>query len=81
MRYYKAMVELGHVGSGNSRETCLYIYAKNISDAMKIAKRTPAVKRNKLPLNIIELIKEEFEYRKNKDPYASAMGQMKNGVS
>ena len=81
MRYYRAMVKLGHVGSGNSRETCLYIYAENIMSAMKIAKRTPAVKHNKLPLNIIEITKEEFEEGRYRDPYTTAMDQLNNGVN
>ena len=81
MRYYKALVKLGHVGRGKSRETYLYIYAENIMQAMERAQKTPAVKHNKIPLNIVEITKEEFIEGKKDDPYTKAMDQLNHGVS
>ncbi len=80
MRYYKVMVQLGHMGYGSSRETNLYIYANGILDAIKIARRTPAVKHKKLPINVVEITKEEFEEGRKKDPYIKAMDELNHGV-
>jgi len=80
MRYFKAMVQLGHVGNHKTRETYLYIKADSILKAMAIAKRTPAVKHSKMPLNVVEITEEEFIEGRKKDPYDKAMDQLNHGV-
>ncbi|MBR6779098.1 MAG: hypothetical protein IKM43_03025 [Clostridia bacterium] len=80
MRYFKAMVQMGHIGARNSRETFLYIYAKNMMDAMKYAQNTPAIKHGKLPLKILEITEDEYYQGKEEDPYIKAIDQLNNGV-
>ena len=80
MRYFKVMVQLGHMGNGKSRETFLYIRANSILKAMSIAKKTPAVKHSLLPLSIQEITREEYIAGRKEDPYIQAMDQLNNGV-
>ena len=80
MRYFKVMVQLGHMGNGKSRETYLFIYADSILKAMSIAKRTPAVKHSLLPLSVQEITEEEFKEGRKNDPYENAMDQLNHGV-
>ena len=79
-KYYKAVVSMGHLGSGHHRESCLYIYARGIMEAMSIAQRAPAVKHSKIPLNIVEITKEEFLKGRKINPYDTVMDQLNNGV-
>ena len=81
MRYFRATVQLGHMGAGNDRPVSLFIYAKTMSDAIEIAKKTPGVKHGKLPLEIVEITKSEFEKDREIDPYLQAMDQLNHGVS
>jgi len=44
-RYFKILLDYGHMGNGNSLEVVRYIQAKNCVDALVIGNRMPRVKR------------------------------------
>lgn len=59
MNYYKAHAASGHMGSRNEGELIFYIKAKSIIEAMKIAKKFPAVKHSRTP-NLVMITEEEY---------------------
>ena len=59
MKYYKAMVKLGHMGRKKYLETVIYLEAENIINAMAKAKGFPGVKHARLP-ELYEISKEEY---------------------
>lgn len=60
MNYYKAHAASGHMGSRNESELIFYIKARSMIEAMKLAKRFPAVKHSRTP-NVTLITKEEYE--------------------
>ena len=60
MRYFKVQVKLGHLGCGKDLPSWVYIKAKNMTTALTIAKKLPAVKHNKTPLSAIEISEEDY---------------------
>lgn len=59
-KYYKVMVERGHIGAGDSLESAFYFEANNAYHAMCLARKMPSVKHNKLPLKVEEITMEEY---------------------
>lgn len=49
MNYYKAYAASGHMGSRNEGELVFYIKANSMINAMRIAKKFPAVKHSRTP--------------------------------
>jgi len=44
-RYFKILLDCGHVGNGNSIEVARYVTAKDCVDALTLGNRMPRVKR------------------------------------
>ena len=62
LHYYKVMTKVAHWhGAGKDQEVPIYIYGKNLKDAMQMVKRLPMVKHYTLPLdNVVEVSEKEF---------------------
>lgn len=52
---------MGHMGTGKFIPVTIYVKAKDMFSAMKKAQRFPAVKHGSLPLNAMEITKEEYD--------------------
>ena len=76
MKYYKIQVEFGHLGCGNSLPTWIYVKAKNIIKALDKAKHLPAIKHSRLPLEAIEITKEEYELGIERKDYYNKIDQI-----
>ena len=63
MRYYKIQVQLGHLGCGNELPAWVYIRAKNMTAALTIARKIPAVKHNRIPLWLLVFVRTDFSPR------------------
>ncbi|HBC93732.1 MAG TPA: hypothetical protein DCZ10_12770 [Pelotomaculum sp.] len=46
-RYFKVILDCGHLGMGNSVEVTRYVRAKNCVDAFALGNRMPRVKRKR----------------------------------
>lgn len=71
MEFYKISATIGHLGAGKSAQIILYVYAENISDAIRRVKNMPMVKHEaNLPITKIILVSED-EFFKNSiyNPY------------
>lgn len=64
MPFYKFLLKTGHVGSASYQEMPLVLYAKTYTQAIKMAKSFPAVKRRDVSAIISSTIIEESEYIK-----------------
>lgn len=60
LKFYKVIVERGHMGVGNSLETVFYFKAVSAYDAMCMAQKMPSVKHSRVPLKTIEITAEEY---------------------
>ncbi len=80
IKYYRATVELGHHGKGKPRATHVYIKGENIFEAMENAKKIPAVKHDRMPLDIREISKEEYKEGRKDSLYIQAMKTLSEGV-
>ena len=72
MRYYKVIMNGGHVGSGNDVPLTFFIKAKDMNSAIKHARNMPAVKHNKpgALMSAKEISEEEYkQYRENYSAY------------
>lgn len=77
MLYYKIKVELGHLGTGKSLESWVYVYGKNAYNAMKYAQNIPAVKHSKIP-KLIQISKEEYLEKSKENDYYKKMDVINN---
>lgn len=68
--YYKVVVKFGHQGLGRSVDGAIYVEADNLIQAMDLARAFPAVKHKRLPLEVTEISKEEFEKGRQKNVYS-----------
>lgn len=76
MKYYKVQVQLGHLGCGNELPAWVYIRAKNMTAALTIARKIPAVKHNRIPLGAVEITEEEYELGIESKNYYEKMEQI-----
>ena len=60
MKYFKAVMKMGHCGRGRYREVPVFIYAETLLKAMDRAKNMPGIKHGNLPISVIEITKDEF---------------------
>ena len=72
MRYYKVIIQLGHMGRRRSADSVLYIKSKDLLSAMKQAQSFPGVKHSKIP-NICEIAKEEYMLGLKEQKYTKMM--------
>ena len=49
------------MGTGKFIPVTIYVQANDMFSAMKKAQRFPAVKHGRIPLNVIEITKEEYD--------------------
>ncbi len=73
MKYYKAIMQMGHCGRGKHQDVPIYIYAKCMTEAMKYAQNMPAIKKDKMPISLVEISKEEYEEGRAKDEYKNTI--------
>ena len=78
MKFYKVQVELGHLGIGNSLPSWVYVKAKDIIKAIIKARRIPAVKHSRLPLEAIEISQEEYLLGLESNQYYDNIDQIFN---
>lgn len=76
MKYFKIQVELGHMGCGDSLPSWIYIKEKDILSAIKRAKRIPAVKHSRLPLQAIQITEEDYKVGIKENNYYNKMDQL-----
>lgn len=73
-RYFKILLDYGHLGNGNSLEVARYVIAKNCVDAFVMGNRMPRVKRKREKTGAIKVIEISYsEYlvgQKNKPVYS-----------
>lgn len=55
-RYFKILLEYGHLGNGNSVEAARFVTAKNCVDALLLGNRMPGVKRKREKTGAIKVI-------------------------
>lgn len=60
MKYYKALMQMGHMGTGKHLPVNIYVKANDLLSAMKKAKAIPAIKHGKLPLEMKEISYQEY---------------------
>ena len=66
MGFYKVTCPRGHVGNGKETEIAFYFKAKDIMQALSIARKMPSVKHHKaIGFNAIAITPEEY-YKKIK---------------
>ena len=73
MKYFKAIMPMGHVGKGRCREITVYAYGKTLLKAMDFIKNLPGMKHGKTPFSIVEITKAEFDEGIAKDEYRKAI--------
>ena len=73
MKYYRVLVEIGHLGTGHSNEINLYVKAKDTYTAMKRARMIPGVKHSRVPLSTVEITKEEYDQGMKENRYLKYM--------
>lgn len=59
-RYFKILLEYGHLGNGNSLELARYVTAKNCVDALLLGNRMPGVKRKREKTGAIKVIEVSY---------------------
>ena len=69
LKFYKVIVERGHMGVGKSLETVFYFRALNAYHAMCLAKKMPSVKHSRTPLKTVEITEEEYYEGMKVSPY------------
>ena len=72
MKYYKAIVKLGHMGRKRYAEAVIYLQAENIIKAMKSAQNFPGVKHSKIP-ELFEISKQEYTKGREAEEYSNMM--------
>ena len=78
MRYYKAIVKLGHMGAKNYVEVPLFIKAVDLFSARKIASKLPAVKHYSV-LSIKVITEEEYISGRKENIYRKTIAMLKGG--
>ena len=76
MKYYKVQVVLGHMGKNNGLPIWVYVKAKDILKAMQKARHIPAVKHSRIPTQIIEITKKEYDKGIESNNYYNTIDQM-----
>lgn len=76
-KYYRMIVRIGHNGAGRTREVPVYVFAKDMSSAIKRAMNLPAVKHSEIPLTAKEITKEEFEQGRKENLYLKTIDAQK----
>lgn len=69
MKYYRVTGERGHCGTKKSCELTFYIKAENLIEAMDKAKEMPAIKHSRMPLNVVEISKEDYWAHAKRNAY------------
>jgi hypothetical protein len=68
-RYFKILLDYGHLGNGNSLEVARYVTARNCVEALVLGNRMPGVKRKREKTGAIKVMEVSYsEYlagRKN----------------
>lgn len=72
MKYYKAIVKLGHMGSKKYAETVLYIEDNDMISAMVRAQSFPGVKHSIIP-EVFEITKDEYLSGLEEKKYSKTM--------
>jgi hypothetical protein len=71
-RYFKILLDYGHLGNGNSLEVARYVTAKNCVDALFLGNRMPRVKRKREKTGVIKVIEISYsEYLKGQKKEAN----------
>jgi hypothetical protein len=66
-RYFKILLEYGHLGNRNSVEVERYITAKNCVEALLLGNRMPRVKRKRKKTGAVRVIEIDYqEYLKGR---------------
>lgn len=78
MRYFKALVSIGHQGANQERETWIFVKAQDMYRAMQTAKRLPAVKHSRTPIKVQEITEEEYLKGKQKNDYYNKLNNIFN---
>ena len=73
MKYFKAIMPMGHVGKGRYREILIYVYGETLLKAMDFVKKLPGMKHGRTPLSIVEITKSEYEEGVAKNGYRKAI--------
>lgn len=81
-KYYKVVVTRGHMGKGYNHATMtFYECAKNMMEAMDKARQHGGVKHNRIPMNAMEITKEEFDANFGSNAYDRAGCRKDKGIS
>jgi hypothetical protein len=59
-RFFKILLDYGHLGNGNSLEVARYVTAKNCVDAFFLGNRMPRVKRKREKTGTIRVIEISY---------------------
>lgn len=77
MRYFAVTCHRGHCGTGHSSVITFTFEAKNLIEAMDMAKRMPSVKHTRMIMNGKEISCEEYkEYMKISAYKRAEMGRV-----
>ena len=59
-RYFKILLDYGHLGNGNSLEVARYVSANNCVDALIMGNRMPRVKRKREKTGAIKVMEISY---------------------